>query len=155
MGKNPVDAVKALRQVILATEKRKKGPDIGRFLEKRGDLSNTMAHEACHIAERIGADFMVVPTRSGGTARRVSRFRPSMPILALVREEKLRRRFTLYHGIQSFSIKNSIQYQNAFATIRSFLQREKIAKPGQILLLISGSPGLQVGKTGQIQIVQV
>ena len=154
IGKYPVETVRALREVIYATENGKTQTPIS-FDASRYDLSDTMAHEICRMAERLGVDYIVVPTRTGGTASRVSRFRPSMPVLALVGERRLRRRFSLYHGIQTIPIKKPIQYQNAHRVVSRYLRKSKVAKKGQTVLLVSGAPGIKAGQTGMAQLVQL
>lgn len=154
IGKYPLETVGALRDVITETEKRPILPPIDAFTGET-TLSVSMAREACHLAERVKAPLIVVPTRSGGTASRVSRFRPSMPILAFVSDPAVRRRFTLFRGLHSLRIGSRIPLASLHSMIKSRLKKEKLARSGENIVIVSGAPGLPVGETGMVQVLRL
>lgn len=121
VGKYPVESVQALTAIIKETER---AVDLSLPIDPQAELTpkKVMAREACRIAERIGAKFILVQSQTGRSAQRLSRFRPRVPIIALVDNEQVRRRVALLWGVQSLikSIKTSM-YQNT--SLYSWLRR--------------------------------
>jgi len=147
VGKYPVAAVEALRSVIGETERRVRSPE---DISGAGDLSDAVAREACRVAASVGARWIVVPTRSGATAARVSHHRPDAPILALTADEGLRRRFSLYWGLDTGPLPAAV---GRAGIVRRLLAR-RVVKTGQLLVFASGAPGFPRGVTNLIHVVR-
>lgn len=100
VGKYPVESVQALCEIIKETERSLELPAV---TDARTDWEpkEVMAQEACRIAERIKARFILVQSQTGKSARRISRFRPRVPVLALVDEEAVRRKASLLWGVHA------------------------------------------------------
>ena len=60
---------------------------------------DALSHSACVLAEDIGAKAIVVCSRSGGTARKVSRFRPTIDIIGMTIEPQSYRKLALSWGV--------------------------------------------------------
>jgi pyruvate kinase len=71
---------------------------IQRF-ETGGPLPDAVARAACSMAADIDAAAIVTCTQSGGTARRVARYRPRAPILAPTPHAETYRRLALVWGV--------------------------------------------------------
>lgn len=67
-------------------------PQIGRINEE-------FALTAVQFGEHIPAGAVVCATRSGGTPRRLSRYRPAIPLLALCADPAVARRLLLFYGV--------------------------------------------------------
>ena len=67
------------------------------FVEKQTD--DAISYSASRIANRLSADVIVAFTESGSTARRVSKYRPGPPILALTPYESVKRVLTISWGV--------------------------------------------------------
>ncbi|MDJ0785000.1 MAG: pyruvate kinase [Desulfosarcinaceae bacterium] len=65
---------------------------------KAASVSKSVAHAACTLAEQLDAVAIVATTRSGATAKHISRFRPSAPIVALSPDPQAVRELCLYWG---------------------------------------------------------
>jgi pyruvate kinase len=152
-GKYPRESVKALSEVIQASEKTSPILNVD-FPNQELSLSDVIAHEACHIAERIRAKLIVIPSRSGETVERVSRFRPSAPVLAIVKTERLRRRLCLYWGVHT-GAHSKLRFPNTRSAIKAALLREKFVRPGDIVLFVSGDAALPVGDTSMMQAMRI
>ena len=90
MGRYPVAAVEAMSRIAEETEK-----DIDyakRFRNSNFKIRNTIdavSHSTAALSIDIDARLIVVCTRSGATARMVSRFRSPKPIIGMTTEEKV------------------------------------------------------------------
>lgn len=67
-------------------------------LFKASSVSKSVAHAACTLADQLDAAAIVATTRSGATAKHISRFRPSAPIVALSPDDKAVSELCLYWG---------------------------------------------------------
>ncbi|MFY9549836.1 MAG: pyruvate kinase, partial [Thermoanaerobaculia bacterium] len=99
IGRFPVEAV-AMMAAIAADAESSFPFDawIHRF-ETGGRLSDAVARAACTTAADVGAAAIVTYTQSGGTARRVSRYRPRAPILAPTPHAETSRQLALVWGV--------------------------------------------------------
>ena len=152
-GKYPKESVKALSDVIRASEKTTQRVEMdlpGRNL----DLSDIIAHEACHVAGRIKAKFIVIPSRSGKTVARISRFRPSAPVLAMMKEESRRQQLCLYWGVRVWRGLAEKRFHRP-SVVRKELLRSRFARTGDKVLLVGGDPDAPVGETNLIRVVRI
>lgn len=100
VGKYPVEAVKAMSRIARSAEN-----DID--YKKRFTLSplsaptieDAISHATCTTAHDLNARVIIVVTKSGCTARMVSKFRPNMPIVAATPNEKTYRKLALSWGV--------------------------------------------------------
>jgi pyruvate kinase len=153
VGKYPVESVQALGEVVRVTEKEFLGENRRRDMQSLNP-SDIVAQEACDLAERIKAALIVVPVRSGLTAVRVSRCRPSIPVLAFVNDERMRRRLSLYWGIRTLLTPKPLPFSNAHGLVKASLLKHRLIRRGQCVVLVSGAPGLPAGETGLVQIIR-
>ena len=101
-GKYPVESVKM--QAAIARETEKYMPDHGELKIPEGShvtraVNNSVGLSAVNIATSIGAKCITISTDSGRTARLVSHFRPSTPVIAFSRHEWAVRQMLLYWGV--------------------------------------------------------
>ena len=63
-------------------------------------ISAAVSHAACTTASSdIGASAIITASKSGETARLLSRFRPDAPIIACVLDETTCRQMNVYRGV--------------------------------------------------------
>jgi pyruvate kinase len=62
--------------------------------------AQAVAESSCRTAATLKAKAIAVFTRSGGTATLISAFRPSTPIIAFTASPEIRRRLSIYWGVQ-------------------------------------------------------
>jgi pyruvate kinase len=85
IGSHPAAAVRVMNRICVATEEVLLADRRPRRIpeSRRGSLPDAVTAAACLIADHLQADALLVPTRSGATAAKVSSFRPSQPIIAV------------------------------------------------------------------------
>jgi pyruvate kinase len=101
VGHDPVGAVQMMSRLLRETEPllpEHEGP-------VQRDEANALAHAAARLAEDLDAAAIIVPTRTGVTAQRLSAFRPRRPILAYSRVPETTRRLQLIWGVQAIDLK--------------------------------------------------
>ncbi len=67
-------------------------------------VAQAVAESSCRTAATLKAKAIVVFTRSGSTAALISAFRPETPIIALTASPDIRRRLSMYWGVQCTEI---------------------------------------------------
>lgn len=96
-GAYPVGALEFMLRIVKSAEEDFPHE---RFLQlvPRRDVSESVAHASCVLADHLDASAIVATTRSGLTAQHISRFRPRQPILALSPDRSTVRRLSLFWG---------------------------------------------------------
>jgi len=97
VGHDPVGAVQMMSRVLVETE-----PLLPAHIGPgRDQEANALAHAAAALADDLGAAAVVVPTRTGVSARQLAAFRPRRPILAYSRVPETTRRLRLVWGVSA------------------------------------------------------
>jgi pyruvate kinase len=104
MGEYPVDATAMLAKIAAAIEPHRSiNPIKGKLISRREDddvkLENLIALSVETTLERITPPTVIVPTRSGTTARSITRFRLPVWITALSRFEKTCQDLLFSYGV--------------------------------------------------------
>ena len=101
IGQYPQNAVEVMSKVAVNAEN---ALDYDRILREKArhveqQTDDAITYDASRIANQLDADLILAFTESGSTARRVSRYRPRAPILALTPYESVRRVLTVSWGV--------------------------------------------------------
>lgn len=152
-GAYPVEAVKAMAKIARQAEANTNyiaHIDDSRYSITK--LSEALSHSACTLAQDIGAKVIVVCTRTGGTAKMVSRFRPMIDIIGMTTDEKAYRKLALSWGVipvmseEFYSVDVLFHYAKRAAMDTGFVQK------GDKIVLTGGTPN---GKSGNSNLINV
>lgn len=102
IGKHPVEAVKAMTSIALNTEQ-----DIdyikrfNNFYPQSGakDITLAISHATVTTAHDLNASAIITVTKSGTTARMISKYRPQTSIIGATIDEKVWRQLSLSWGV--------------------------------------------------------
>ena len=97
IGEYPVQAVETMNNIALEVEKS--GSEHRRVSSTARSHTHSLSRAAVALAEELNADALVVYTRSGYSAQRLSKERPVVPIYAFTSEETVYRRLALWYGV--------------------------------------------------------
>ncbi len=153
MGKYPVAAVEAMSRIAEETEQ-----DIDyakRFRNSTFVIRNNIdavSHSTCALSIDIDARLIVVCTRSGATARLVSRFRSPKPIIGMTTEERVWRKLALSWGVfpmmsEEFQSTDVLFYHAIVAARNSGM-----AQKGDSIVITGGLPNGKSGNTNLIKL---
>ncbi len=152
-GAYPVEAVKAMAKIAKQAEANTSYiAHIDDSEYRITKLSEALAHSACTLAHDIGAKVIVVCTRTGGTARTVSRFRPMIDIIGMTTDERAYRKLALSWGVipvmseEFYSVDVLFHYAKRAAMDTGFVQK------GDKIVLTGGTPN---GKSGNSNLINV
>lgn len=102
VGSYPVEAVAMLRDIATDIEPNRSLYAAPRDMTQFGEdspLSEIIAANVAETIRRINASVVVTPTRSGTTARRISRFRPPIWIAAVTAQHKTCQELLFSYGV--------------------------------------------------------
>ncbi len=153
IGKYPLEAVNVMKRTIEEAEK------IYPFLQTVEEpvlQDEAISHSCAILAKEVGANKIVVFTRSGISASRVSKFRPTVPILAIVHEEKILRRLTVVWGVLPCA--TLPEAENPEKMLKDFLKialEKGLVDKKDVLVVTMGSQIGKVGSTNMIRLVRM
>ncbi|MGB9113389.1 MAG: pyruvate kinase alpha/beta domain-containing protein, partial [Acidimicrobiales bacterium] len=106
-------------------------------------------------ALELDAVAIVACTRSGATARAISRFRPKMPIVAVTTTEHVRRQLAVSWGVEATvaaetETTDDVIHQGVAAAVAI-----GAAKKGDIVVALAGSPLAEVSVADTLQVIRV
>jgi len=158
VGKYPVKVVKAMAQVIEGAEKwhmtyrRDRTRLDGHFTRTDEAIAAAVMFTANHLDVKA----IVALTESGSTPLWMSRIRTDIPIYAFTRQERTRRRVTLYRGVYpiAFDVTHT-DPEGLYHTIFELLVEKQIAGEGDLIILTTGELSGVTGGTNAMKILRV
>ncbi|HIQ04025.1 MAG TPA: pyruvate kinase [Desulfurococcales archaeon] len=146
VGKYPIEAVRWLKRIIEAYEDRScvKIPGVNETIYDKFAKGITL------LAESMNAK-IIAYTRSGNTARRLSRYRPATPLIAVASNIKVARQISILWGVKAYS-KKVDNLGNIWDTIRDFLKQKGEIAYGDIVIM---TIGLRKGTTDLVRIEMI
>lgn len=152
-GIYPVEAVKAMAKIVEQAENNTQ------YIQKINDeqfiISTTgeaLSHSACTLARDLGAKCIVVCTKTGKTARMVSRFRPQVPIIGMTADIKAFRQLALSWGVLPFMSDEYSSVDILFYFAKQAAKTSGFVKKGDTVVMTGGTP---IGKGGNSSLINV
>jgi len=154
VGEYPTVTVQTMSRIVTSTEEH--GLDRIQPLGTRPRTqSGAITLAAVEVADFVEAKFLCVFTESGESARRMARLRNKIPILAFTPEESVRRRMSLFWGVESFVVGRVTHTDQMVAQVDEALKSTGRAVDGDKVIIISGSPPGIPGTTNDIRVHRV
>ena len=139
-GLYPVEAVKTMVRIAVRTEQ-----DINylqRFKLRRTlsnpDVTNAISHATCTMAGDLNAAAIMTVSKSGRTARMVSKYRPSCRIIGTGLSEQVVRQLNLEWGVTPLLIEKKNQADELFDYAVDAAEQAGIIQKGDIVVLTAG-----------------
>ena len=156
VGEYPVHTVETMARIISATELH--------ALESAHETgldaidwdphtkSGVIAKAAAEVAERVHAKYVVAFTQSGDSARRMSRLRGPVPLLAFTPEDKVRSQLSLSWGIETFKTTEVEHTDEMVRQVDEQLLQIGRVQEGDLVVIIAGAPPGIPGSTNALRI---
>ena len=141
-GKYPVEATKMMDDVALATEEKIDYIEqfTSRLIKPGDDVHQAMAHAACQTALEIGAKVIICCTRSGQTARLVSKFRPHATIAVASPYENVLQQTILLWGTSPIKIDLAENTDEMIDQAKKATLETGLASAGDRVVIVAGIP---------------
>ncbi len=139
MGKYPEEAVAMLAKIAAYTEAHRPPTRLADLRALLAQTKPTTAAEAIasvveDALETVPCAAVVVPTRTGTTARMISRFNPAVWIVALSRDPAVCQGLAFSYGTYPIQLANDPENWSDFA--RQWLREYQV--PGAVAMLVAG-----------------
>lgn len=157
IGKYPVETVNIMRRIIESTEEN---INYLKLLDQamkteRQDITSAIAYSVVDSANRLKVNNIVACTNSGYTARKISRFRPSCPIIATSPDEYTVRSLTLNWGVYPVLVN---QYDSTDQIIKNAIKVSKTLMKldtGDTIIITGGFPAKNIKHTNFMKIEKI
>jgi pyruvate kinase len=150
VGDYPVEAVATMATIACRIERDY--PQ--RVIDSR--LATTIPNAICQavstIARNLNAAAILPLTKSGATARNVSKFRPSTPILAITSETKVARRLQLCWGVNPLLVQEQTSSTSTFSLAMGMAREQGYLQDGDLVVQTAGTLAGISGSTDFIKV---
>ncbi|MGO1411316.1 MAG: pyruvate kinase, partial [Microbacterium sp.] len=154
VGEHAVTTVATMARIVASTEEH--GLDrIESLTNRPRTQGGVITKAAIEVAEFVEAKFLCVFTQSGDSARRMSRLRSRIPMVAFTPVEQTRRRMAMTWGITSTLVEMVDHTDLMFHQVDDYLLQQGLASEGDRVVVISGSPPGIAGSTNDLRVHRV
>lgn len=151
VGEFAIQVVQTMARIIERTEEL--GLDRIRPLTKNPRTKGgAITKAAAEVGEILGAKFLVTFTQSGDSARRISRLRSSIPIIAITPDVGTYNRLALTWGVESLIISMVKHTDEMVLQADKILIDGKRAEIGEPVVIVAGSPPGIPGSTNAMRV---
>ena len=153
-GAYPVESVQTMARIALKTES---DIDYVKRFKERGstatnNVTSAISHATCTTAHDLGAAAIVTVTKSGRTARMISKYRPVSPILGCTTSTSVYRHMSLMWGVKPLLMEEKQNADELFEEALTVAEHTGMVNKGELVVITSGLP---VGVTGTTNMIKV
>lgn len=116
------------------------------------EITNAICDAACTTARDVEAKAILAVTKSGHTARRVSKFRPIEPIIAATPEIKTFHQLSLSWGVFPVLARNQSDEESLFRHAIDCAKQIDMVSKGDKVVITAGVPLNQSGTTNLLKV---
>jgi pyruvate kinase len=151
VGEYPIIAVQTMARIVSSTEEHGLSHMAAVSWQPR-TRGGIIAKAAAEVAESVGAVFLVAFTASGDSAKRLSRYRGPIPILAFTPHARVRSQLALTWGVETFQGAEVEHTDEMVRQVDEALLHIGRVKEGDLVVIIAGSPPGIPGSTNALRI---
>lgn len=153
-GKYPIEALQTMVRIAERTEQ-----DIDYckrfFIHERKanpDITDAISHATCTTAHDLSARAIITVTKSGRSARMISRYRPHCDIIGCAISEKVTRQLNMSWGVVPVLLEEKSEVFELFDYATEACLEKGLVKKGEVAVFTSGVP---VGISGTTNMIKV
>lgn len=139
VGRYPLEAVRTMARIIETTEDEAldRIPPLGTRPSTKG---GAITYAAATVGDLLEVKYLVTFTQSGDSARRMSRLRSRIPLLAFTPEPAVRSQLALSWGIETFLTEGVQHTDQMVMQVDDALLSLGRCEPGDLVVIVAGSP---------------
>lgn len=119
------------------------------------DTTGWIAYSVTECADRLKTKAVVAPTMSGYTAKKISRFRPMCPIVAITPDVSVAKMLSIYYAVYSVVEKNIKSFDSMMDISKEIVKNLKLGQPYDKFVITGGYPFKNVKHTNFMKIEEV
>ncbi len=156
-GQYPVAAVKTMAQIAERTER---DIDYVKRFRRRGiteppNVTNAISHATVTTAHDLNAAAIITVTKTGQTARMISKYRPLSPILGCSMDPQVCRQLNLSWGVRPIIVAQQSSTDRLFDHAVDRAAAEGLVKSGDTVVITAGVPLGISGTTNMMKVQTV
>ncbi|MBQ7990959.1 MAG: pyruvate kinase [Oscillospiraceae bacterium] len=156
-GRHPVEVVRTMALIAETTEE-----DINykaRFKNRMDDgdihITNAISHACVTTAHDLGAKAILTVTKTGGTAKMLSKFRPKCPIIGLTPDPVVCRQMNLSWGVTPLMMEEKISTDELLDGAVRETVRAGLLQKGDLIVITAGIPLGVGGSTNMLKVLEI
>nr|WP_318701683.1 MULTISPECIES: pyruvate kinase [unclassified Roseofilum] len=150
VGKFPVEAVATMARIAQRIEKEPHTRNAE--TQGRQSIPSAISKGVSRIAEQLNAAAIMTLTKTGATARNVSKFRPEPPILAITPQVSVARRLQLVWGVDTLLVLDLPSMNQTFQAAINAAQEQHLLQEGDLVVMTAGT---LTGVSGSTDLIKV
>ena len=150
-GKWPFNAVDTMTRIANHVEAQLEQDPATDFVQDSSDLQAYVAKAAYRASNDLDLGAFVVPSRTGGTARELASYRPSIPVYAACYDANSVRPLALSYGVYAYAIEVEKRSEVMLNSLEPLLKDEKLNDEAVIASIMS-TPGSPYGETNRLEV---
>ncbi|MFE6283961.1 pyruvate kinase [Streptomyces sp. NPDC057877] len=154
VGKYPVETVRTMARIVEAAEEDMLAKGLPPLTEsnKPRTQGGAVARAAAEMGDFLGARFLVAFTQSGDTARRLSRYRSPIPLLAFTPDPATRSQLSLTWGVETFLGPHVDSTDAMVDQVDELLTKYARCEQNDTVIITAGSPPGMSGTTNMVRV---
>ena len=152
-GKYPIEALRTMVKIAVRTESDipyNQQFSIGEK-EAKPDMTTAISHATCMTAIDLDAKAIITVSKSGHTAKMISKYRPGCQIVGCSPDEQACRQLNLSWGVYPVLIKEEYSMEILFLHATEAAERMGYVEQGDVVVLTAGVP---LGKPGNTNLLK-
>jgi pyruvate kinase len=156
-GKHPVEAVETMALIAETTE-----ADIDYLTKFKNDssdydnsITNAISHATVTTAHDLGAKAIITVTKSGSTARMISKHRPSSMIISCTTDETVCRQMNMSWGMIPLMCEEKNNSDALFSHAVEVARKHGLISKGDIVVITAGIPLGISGTTNMLKVERI
>ena len=156
-GKFPIDSVKIMDRIIRGVENDISYRQIleSKKIKLEQTTSDAISSAASQVVNTVFAKAIFTYTRSGATAKRAARERPTVPIIGLSPERLTARQLALIWGVHTIHAVEPKSFSGMIENACDLAKKEGIVKKGDYVVITAGAPIGVSGSTNNLRIAKI
>lgn len=149
VGNYPVEAVETMATIARRIEQEQQ---INNFKRTKRSITHAISAAVGQIASQLDAAAIMTLTKTGATARNVSKFRPKTPILAITPHVYVSRRLQLVWGVKPLLVLDLSSATQTFQAAINVAQEKNLLSAGNLVVMTAGTLQGVAGSTDLIKV---
>ena len=156
-GKFPVESVQIMDRIIRGVEYDSSYRQIleSNKIKLEETTSDAISSAASQVVKTVLAKAIFTYTRSGATAKRAARERPTVPIIGLSPDRITARQLALIWGVHTIHALEPKSFSGMIENACELAKKEGIVKKGDYVVVTAGAPIGVSGSTNNLRIAKI
>lgn len=154
VGEFPLEAVKVMARIIERTEQVALN-QISPLQHNPSTKGGAITKAATEVGAQVDAKYLIAFTQSGDSARRMSRLRSPIPILAMTPDQSTLNRLSITWGVEPMLAPMVKHTDEMVMQVDNLLINSHRVKRGELVLIVAGSPPGIPGSTNAMRVHKV